>query len=68
MFILWGVINGNPPTTSLCGRGEGSNFHILATEEAQAGARTAFKYYQHSITMISSFKYLTRVILSSNDG
>ena len=51
----------------LCRRGDQRKNRRLEEEEAWSGSEMVFKAYGHHLTMVSSLKYLCRVIPYSDD-
>ena len=47
---------------TLCRRGEDWKHRHLAAEEVRVGADMAFKAYGHPLKMVSSLKYLERML------
>ena len=50
---------------AMCARGTESKFNHLVEEEARDGAETEFQAYGHLLALVSSFKYLGRVMTAS---
>ena len=67
MMVLWKALNGTHRRTAQCTQGaERKRWGLLAEEEREVPARD-FRAYGHPLEMATSFKYLGRVILATND-
>ena len=62
MFVPWGAINRNHPTTGLCKRGAEWKRRRMVEEEAREGEVIAFRAYGQPLAMVISFRYLVQTL------
>ena len=62
MPVPWRVLNGIHRRTAQCKKGAEKKIRRLAAEEEMAITSRAFRAYGHPLEMVTSFKYLGRVI------
>ena len=62
MLELWKALNGQHNTTAQYVKGGGQERRQLAADEVKEGVARAFQAYGRPLDMITSFKYLGRVL------
>ena len=68
MFVSLKDLNGRHLTTALCRWGVDRKRDRLSEEEAQAGAKADFIAYGTPLALLTSFRYLERVLLADEDN
>ena len=59
-------MNHHHPATALCAWGAERKIRCLEEEESWVGAVTAFHDYDRPLEIVSSFKYLGRLMTATN--
>ena len=67
MLVPWKALNGTHRRTAQCTRGAEQNRWRLAAEEEREVTVRAFRAYGIPLEMVTSFKYLGRVISAADD-
>ena len=67
MFVPWKVLNDHQYYMDLCGIGPESNHWMLAAEESQDGADTAFWAHGNIIATMNEFKYPGCILTATDD-
>ena len=67
MLVPWASLNGRHPNTAKYAKGVNHKRHSLATEEMRVSTEQVFQEYVCPLTLVSSFKYLGRVLAASYD-
>ena len=67
MFVSHKALNGQHLTVAFCRRGEELKRCHMAEEEAQGDTETAITSYRIPLAPVTSFKYLGRVLLASEN-
>ena len=68
MLVPWKALNGTHKRTAQCTRGEEWKRHRLAAAEEREVTTRDFSAYGRPLEMVTSFKYLGRVISASDDN
>ena len=68
MYVSQWELNRRNPSNDLCRRGDEHKRFRLAAEEAEAGEVMALTTYDRPLTAVLSFKYMGRVLSSSDDN
>ena len=66
MFVSHKDLNIRQLTTDFCRQGAERKRRCLAEEEARAGVEASFTAYGISLALVTSFRYLGRVLLADN--
>ena len=67
MLVPWLSLNGSHNGTAQCKKGAEWKRRLLAAEEARAVTSRSFSTYGLPLEMVTSFKYLGRVVLLLED-
>ena len=67
MFVLQKSLNGQELATVFCQRGSERKCCCLAEEEARAGTEMSLTAYGVPLALVTSFKYLGRVLVAEDD-
>ena len=67
MLVTYSSLNGSHNGTDQCKKGVKQKQQILAAEEERAVTSRSFSAYGLPLEMMTSFKYLRRVILTADD-
>ena len=68
MLVLWKALNGTHRRTSQCNWGAERKIRRLAAEEEREVTTGAIRDYGRPLEMVTSFRYLGRVISASDGG
>ena len=63
MMVPWRSLNGSHKSTYQCKKGADQKQQSLVAEESRTVNSRAFRAYGRTLEMVSSFKYLRRVLL-----
>ena len=66
MLVPWADLNRRHPEMDIYERGSERNIRRLAEEEAQSGEVTEFRDYDRPPEIVSSFKYLGRLLTATD--
>ena len=67
ILVQWQFLNGSHNGTVQCEKGAEQKQRLLASEEAMTVTSRSFSAYGPTLKMVTSFKYLGRVLLASDD-
>ena len=67
MLVLWEAINLRHSTTTHFTRGADQKFQRTEEEEARVGGELEVKTYEQPLTMVSSFRYLGRNLVATEN-
>ena len=67
MLVSWSSLNGVHRCTAQCKKGAERKRHILTSEEERTVTSRAFSTYGLPLEMVTSFRYLGRVIWAEDD-
>ena len=67
MMVSWWYLNGTHRRIAQYKKGEDQKIWRLAAEEERAVTSSSFSAYGHPLDMVTSFKYLERVISATED-
>ena len=67
MFVPWAELDLRHPETALCAWREEMNRRHMVEEEDQAGLVTAIQDYDRPLEILSSFKYLGRLLIETDE-
>ena len=68
MLVTWWSLNRQHQLTAQCKKGAGRKLYCLAAEEEIAVASWLISMYGCPLDMVTSFRYLGRVILTVDDN
>ena len=67
MWVLSAALNGRHPNTAQCDKGANRKRHKLSVEEMRVSIEQDFWVYVFPLASVSSFKYLGRTLMTSED-
>ena len=67
MLIPWEDLNSCHPAMEMCAKGAEQNCQQQVVDEAHERAAEAFHSYGRPLTVVLLFKYLRRVLTTSDD-
>ena len=67
MLVPWAALNGRHPDTAQCTKEAERERHKLVAEEVRAIKERDFQAYVQPLNLVTSFKYLGRILTASDD-
>ena len=67
MLVPWADLNIHHPSITQCVKGPDWKRHRIAAEESRSVTERALRTYGRPLTMLTSFKYLGRILTALDD-